>query len=231
MVPARRSFIAALLTTLSLLLAAGCGGGAATSSSGSSASLVRSDVLAFVSLDSDLGSSQWKQVNDLSHKFPGRDMALAQLKQSLSKNGIDYDKDVKPALGSEVDVAFVPGTTLSDFAVVGLTKPNDAGKFKDLVKKLNASDTSGQPAVYRKVNGWYALSDSQAHISQALKSGGKALSGESSYKDALGKLPSSALAKAYVNGAELAKLIHQYSQARGNGLAGAASGLDKLDFA
>src|SRR5205823_1285434 len=61
--------------------------------------------------------------------------------------------------------------------------------------------------------------------------GGKALSGESSYKDALGKLPSSALAKAYVNGAELAKLIHQYSQARGNGLAGAASGLDKLDFA
>jgi len=229
-VPACRIFVAGLLTTVSLLLAAGCGGSSGAGAS-SGASLVRSDALAFVSLDSDLGSSQWKQVNDLSHKFPGRDLAIAQLKQSLSKNGIDHDKDVKPALGSEVDIVFVPGTTLGDFAVVGLTKPKDAGKFKDLIKKLNATDTSGPPAVYRKVNGWYALSDSQAHISQALKSGGKALSGEPSYKDALGKLPSSALAKAYVNGAELAKLIHQYSQARGNGLAGAASGLDKLDFA
>src|SRR5439155_11690015 len=120
--------VAGLLTTVSLLLAAGCGGSSGAGAS-SGASLVRSDALAFVSLDSDLGSSQWKQVNDLSHKFPGRDLALAQLKQSLSKNGIDYDKDVKPALGSEVDIAFVPGTTLSDFAVVGLTKPNDAGKF------------------------------------------------------------------------------------------------------
>jgi hypothetical protein len=227
-VPARRTFIAALLTTLSLL-AAGCGGGAATSSSGSGASLVRSNALAFVSLDSDLGSSQWKQVNDLSKKFPGRDLALAQLQQSLSKNGVDYSKDVKPALGPEVDIAFVPGTTLSDFAVVGLTKPKDAGKFKDLVKKLNANDTSGQPAVYREVKGWYALSDSQAHITQALKGGSKALSSASTYTDALGNLPSSALAKAYVNGAGLAKLIHQYAQGRGSGLAGATSGLDKLD--
>jgi hypothetical protein len=223
-------FIAALLTTLSLLLAAGCGGGAATGSSGSGASLVRSDALAFVSLDTDLGSSQWKQVDELSKKFPGRDMALRQFRQSLSKNGVDYDKDVKPALGSEVDIVFVPGTKVSDFAVVGLTKPKDAGRLKDLVKKLNATDTSGQPAVYREVKGWYALSDSQAHITQALKGGGKALSGEPTYTDALGKLPSSALAKAYVNGAELAKLIHQYAQERGSGLAGATSGLDKLDF-
>ncbi len=225
-----RTLTLGLIASLALL-AAGCGGGATTgSSSGSGASLVRSDALAFVSLDTDLGSSQWKQVNDLSKKFPGRDLALAQLQQSLSKNGLDYNKDVKPALGSEVDIAFVPGATLSDFAVVGLTKPRDAGKFKDLVKKLNATDTSGQPAVYREVKGWYAISDSQAHISQALKSGGKSLSGESTYTEALGKLPSSALAKAYVNGAQLAKLIHQYSKGRGSGLAGAASGLDKLDF-
>src|SRR5438105_5184926 len=150
-----RTLTLGLIASLALL-AAGCGGGASTgSSSGSGASLVRSDALAFISLDSDLGSSQWKQVNDLSKKFPGRDLALAQLQQSLSKNGVDYNKDVKPALGSEVDIAFVPGATLSDFAVVGLTKPRDAGKFKDLVKKLNATDTSGQPAVYREVKGWY----------------------------------------------------------------------------
>ncbi len=224
-------FLLGLLASFTLL-AAGCGGTTASSgSTGSGASLVRSDALAFVSIDTDLGSSQWKQVDTLSKKFPDRDAALAYLQLGLSKNGVDWNNDVKPALGPEVDLAFVPGTSRNDFAVVGLTKPHDAGKFKALVKKLNASDNSGQPAVYREVSGgWYALSDSQAHITAALKTGGKSLSGESTYHDALAKLPSSALAKAYVNGAQLAKAIHEYGQASGAGIAGGTSGLDKLDF-
>ena len=224
-------FLLGLLASFALI-AAGCGGTTGSSGSmGSGASLVRSDALAFVSIDSDLGSSQWKQVDTLSKKFPDRDAALAYLQRALSKNGVDWNNDVKPALGSEVDLAFVPGTSQNDFAVVGLTKPRDAGKFKALVKKLNASDNSGQPAVYREVSGgWYALSDSQAHISAVLKTGGKSLSEESTYHDALAELPSAALAKAYVNGAQLAKVIHQYGQASGAGSAGATSGLDKLDF-
>ncbi len=182
---ARRTFITALLVTLSLLLGAGCGGSAGRGGS-SGASLIRSDALAFVSIDSDLGSSQWQKVNDLPN--------------------------------------------LNDAAVVGLTKPDDAGKFKALVKKLNETDSSGQPAVYRQVNGWYALSDSQAHIDAVLKSGGKSLSDESTYNDALGKLPSSALVKAYVSGPQLAKVIQQFQQAKGSGLAGTTPGLTKLDF-
>src|SRR5438309_4723693 len=152
-VPARRTFIAALLVTLSLLLGAGCGGSAGRAGS-SGASLIRSDALAFVSIDSDLGSSQWKQVDALSKKFPGRDMALAQIDKELQKNQLDYNRDIKPALGPEVDLAIVLGPNLNDAAFVGLTKPDDAGKFKALVKKLNEADTSGRPAVYRQVNAW-----------------------------------------------------------------------------
>src|SRR5256885_861025 len=164
-VPARRTFIAVVLVTLSLLLAAGCGGSAGRGGS-SGASLVRPDALVFVSFDADLGSSQWKQVDALSKKFPGRDMALGQIDKELQKNQLDYNRDIKPAVGPEVDLAVVLGASLNDVAVVGLTKPDDAGKFKALVKKLNETDSSGQLAVYREVNGWYALSDSQAHIDE-----------------------------------------------------------------
>ena len=224
-----RMLVLGLLAALAVV-AAGCGGATKSGSSGAGASLVRPDALVFVSFDSDLGSSQWKQVDALSKKFPDRDMALAGIKKELAKHDVDYKRDVEPALGSEVDVAIVPSPNLTDVAVVGLVKPDDAGKFKALVRKLNESDDSGEPAVYREVNGWYALSDSQAHIDQVLKSGDKSLADESVYNDALGKLPSEALVKAYVNGPQFGKLVQQLEQGKGNGLAASTPGLTKLDF-
>src|SRR5690349_19543459 len=143
-----------LLAALALLVA-GCGGATTAGSGGSGATLVSPNALAFISVDSDLGSSQWKQVDALSKKFPGRNLLLQKIDKELAKDGVDYKNDVEPALGPEVDFAFVPGTTAKKIAVVGLTKPDDAGKFKDLVKKLNASDTSGRQEVYREVDGWY----------------------------------------------------------------------------
>jgi len=212
------------------LLAAGCGGATNAGSGGSGAALVSPNAVAFVSVDSDLGSSQWKRLDALSKKFPGRDLLLQKIDHELAKDGVDFKNDVEPGLGPEVDFAFVPAETGKHVAVVGLTKPDDAGKFKDLVKKLNASETSGQQEVYREVDGWYVVGDTQAQIDQALKSGDKSLSDESAYNDALGTLPSDALAKAYVNGPQLAKLIHEYGQGSGSGLTAAAPGLEKLDF-
>jgi len=57
----------------------------------------------------------------------------------------------------------------SSTKAVALTKPDDPAKFKALVAKLNARDSSGDRAVYREVDGWYAVSDSQASISRALR--------------------------------------------------------------
>lgn len=227
-----RTLLLALFGALALL-AAGCGGTTSGSSGASGATLVRPDALVFVSFDTDLGSSQWKQVDSLSKKFSGRGEALSQINQQLKKNQLDYNDNIKPALGPEVDLAVVPSADLTDAAVVGLTKPEDAGKFKALVKKLNAQDDSGSPAVYRAVSdGWYALSDSQAHIDQVLKSGDKSLSDESIFNDALGKLPKDALVKAYVNGPQFGKLAEKLGLGKGNGLAAStpSSGLTKLDF-
>ena len=143
-------------------LLAGCGSASKTSSRGSSipagASVVRSGVVAFVAVDSDMGSSQWKQLDELAQKFPGRDQAVAKLKQQLTDQGVDYETDVKPALGPELDVAVVSAGNESSTKAVALTKPDDPAKFKALVAKLNAKDSSGDRAVYREVDGWYALS-------------------------------------------------------------------------
>jgi hypothetical protein len=218
-----------LLAALALLVA-GCGGATNAGSGGAGAALVNPNVLAFISVDSDLGSSQWKQVDTLSKKFPGRDLLLQKIDHELAKSGLDFKNDVEPALGPELDFAFVAGPTAKDMAVVGLTKPDDAGKFKDLVKKLNASHTSGRQEVYREVDGWYVVGDTQAQIDRALKSGDRSLSDEAAYTDALGTLPSDALAKAYVNGAQLAKLVHDYGQGQGSDLTATVPGLDKLDF-
>src|SRR4051812_30339639 len=183
-------------------LLAGCGSASKTSSSGGSvpagANVVRRGVLVFVSVDSDTGSSQWQQLDELAQKFPGRDQALKHLQQQFTAQGVDYDNDVKPALGPEVDVAAFSGKDAIAMAVA-LTKPDDPAKFKALVAKLNASNDK---AVYREVNGWYLLSHSQAAITQAL-AGGDTLAGDADFKQAMDKLPADSLVKVYADGQRL----------------------------
>ncbi|MDQ2911361.1 MAG: DUF3352 domain-containing protein [Actinomycetota bacterium] len=229
-----RFLAAGLLATLAVAVAGCGGGGAKTSASGESgAKLVRSGALAFVALNSDLGSSQWQQVDDLSKKFPGRSKVLEQIKQAFAKQGVDYDKDIKPALGPEVDVAVVSGASAGQTSFALLTKPDDAAKFKQLVAKLNASDTgpSAKPAVYTEVDGWYAVSESQAQIDAVLKdSGGQALSEDATFTAALGKLPGEALVKAFLDGQQLNELIRGQSQKSGSPFDPSSVGLDKLEF-
>ncbi len=215
-------------------LLAGCGSSTKTSLGGGSipegASMVRAGSLAFVSVDSDLGSDQWQQLDELAQKFPGRDQAITKLKQQLSQEGVDYDQDVKPALGPELDVAVVSAGTGLSPKVVALTKPDDPAKFKALVMKLNASDSSGDRAVYREVDGWYALSDSEAAISAVLKGDGEALADDADFKEALDKLPGDTLVKLYVDGPRLAALVSAAARAEESGFDPSTLGLDKLKY-
>jgi hypothetical protein len=227
--PSRRVLIAALLALLGVL-AAGCGG-AGSGTRGAppaGANVVRGSVLAFVAVDSDLSSDQWQQVDKLAQKFPGRDDALAQLRQSLSKQGADYERDVKPALGPEVDVAVVSGGTSSSTGVVALTKPDDADKFKDLVPKLNRNDSPQM--VYREVNGWYLLADSQEAIDRAVKGGGGSLADDATFTEAFGKLPGEALVKAYLDGSGLSTLIADAAAKSGTSFDSSSLGFDKLKY-
>jgi hypothetical protein len=207
-------------------LLAGCGSSSKTSSSVSSipagASIVRTGVVAFVSVDSDTGSSQWQQLDKLAQKFPGRDNLVAQLKQKLSAHGVDYDTDVKPALGPELDVGVVSEGTNASTKAVALTKPDDPAKFKALVAKLNASG-SGSKVVYREVDGWYALSDNDRAIALALE-GNAPLADDPDFKEAMGKLPGDALARVYLDGQRLNAIVSQSSSSSGT------LGLDTLKY-
>jgi hypothetical protein len=207
----RMRLAAAPLAALALL-AAGCGGSSSSkgSASGSAAgaTVVPASAVAYLSVNTDLGSDQWKKVDALSKKFPGRAKALADFEQQLAKQGIDFKKDVKPALGPEVDVAWL------DFAdggqnAVAVTQPKDDAKFAALVKKNNA-DSSNHKLYTEKVGDWTALAQSQATLDR-LKSAqnGAKLADDSSFKDAVADLPDEALVKAYVNGGAVRQAVQQ----------------------
>jgi len=227
----RLSLLCGLLVALALV-AAGCGGSQTGSSSASGAQFVRADALAFVSVNTDFGSSQWKQLDTLSKKFPARDQAIQSIEQGIAGRGLDFANDIKPALGPEVDLVVASGATPGDITGAGLTKPSDGSKFEKLVEKENQTDPSSK-SVFRKLSdGWYVIGNSQADIDKVLASGGdKTLADESLYTDAVAKQPSETLANAYVNGPELGKLLTSAMQSGGNGLSDSSTGgLDKLDF-
>jgi len=222
-----RLFVLAPFAALALA-AAGCGGGAKSgSSTPSGASLVRSGAVAFVAIDTDTGSDQWKQLDALAKKFPGRDLAIAGLQSQLGEQGVDWNDDVKPAIGPEVDVAVV-GSTTDNASFALLTQPKDEGKFKALVTKMNAKSSDG-PAVYRKVGDWYALSESQRMIDRVLApKDAETLADDPAFKEGLSKLADEALVKAYVNTKQLSVLLKTAPQsASPYGAAGPA--LAKLD--
>jgi Protein of unknown function (DUF3352) len=224
-------FAAALLG----IVLTGCGGSGPSVSGESSASLIDDGALAFVTIDSDLGSDQWQKVDDLLKKFPDREKLLDYLRSSLEKEaGLDYDRDVKPALGPEVDVAVAMNGGKPAVAV--LTQPDDVDKFKALVAKARQSDESnvsdsGETTAIKKVGDWYAASDTEASIDAVVApEGGANLADDAQFKDANAELPDDALAKAYVNIRAIVPLVKGYLRTEGGQVPEDLYGLDEVDW-
>ncbi len=188
-----------LLAALALVLA-GCGG--TTNPSAGAGDIVPASVPLFVALDTDLDSSQWQAVNKLASKFPDKQKAVDSINQQLLKKGLDWDRDLKPALGPEIDVVTL------DFAhpeeTVALMQPKDEGAFERAVKKGNAGDPSNK-LVYEKFRGWTLMSDKQTAIDafkQASDAAKRTLSDDKNFSAAMGKA-SDGIFRAYVNGASV----------------------------
>jgi Protein of unknown function (DUF3352) len=201
-----RIWLASIVGAALAATAAGCGGTATSASGGGTAgaAVVPADALAYVAIDTDLSSSQWKTVDDLLNKFPGKDQLLAKLKASFENDTkASWENDVKPALGKEADIA-VFGTKPN---VVLLTQPADKAKFDALVKKLDAT-SGGDPSAVGEVNGWTVLSDSPASIAAFNQaSSGNKLADDSTFTEAMGALSDDALVKAYANGAKITEAL------------------------
>jgi hypothetical protein len=188
---------------------AGCG--AKEESSGAAgAEIVPASVPVFVSIDSDLSSDQWSQVDELLQKFPARDHLIDELRSSLKEDsGLDYEDDVKPALGDEVDLVWL------DFEndgsnVVFLTKPRDEAAFQRLLEKGNSSGSDD--LFCEEADGWQVCANAQETINrfQAIPADDK-LADDEHYNDALAELPDDSLVHVYVRGQSIVEALKDFA--------------------
>lgn len=201
----RAMISAAAVAAATVLTAAGCAGASGAPGSGGlggGASVVPANTVAFVALDTDVSSGQWQAVDQLLQKFPAHDQLLTQLQKSFEqKTSLSWNDDVKPALGSELDVAVLPGDKPQ---LVVLTQPADQAKFGLLLAKLKGSANGG--GFTRQIGGWTVASESTAAL-DAVEHATATLAADNTFQDANGHLAGDSLARAYANGTEAQQLL------------------------
>lgn len=191
-----RAGAASLVVGLALV-AAGCGGGGGGGNARpAAAKVVPASAPVLIALKTDFSSRQWRNALGLLRKFPGAPRLLHRA--SVESGHVNFEHDVKPALGPEVDVVWL------DFKnggndVVGLTQPKSKAKFKALIAKL---DSSGDGRTFSEdVNGWAVVADSKSKIEAFRRaSSGDKLDGVGEFKDAMSALDDKAAVRAYVAG-------------------------------
>ncbi len=217
-----RALAVALITGLAVV-AAGCGGGSGGASSAAGADIAPASSPLFISVNTDFEGDQIKTLRTLLDKFPGSDGLLRMALAELEQEDVDFEQDVKPALGPELDIVLLDlgqGGEAPNPEVVALLQPGDPAKLDVLLKK----DTHGTPTVKEEVDGWTVLAESQASIDRfkQMRSSGGTLAESGRFADAMEGLPGDALARAYVN----ADLILDSYKASGAPLD--AQGFDQL---
>jgi hypothetical protein len=141
-------------------------------------------------------------VDALASKFPDKQRAVDSINQQLLKKGLDWNRDLKPALGPELDVVTLDLAHPEE--TVALMQPKDQGALERAVKKGNAGDPSSK-LVYEEFLGWTLMSDKQTAIDafkQASDAAKRMLSDDKNFSAAMGKA-SDGILRAYVNGASV----------------------------
>jgi hypothetical protein len=225
---AMRAVYAVLIATFALAAAA-CGGDVGAGAGPSAATQLKPGALVYWETASDPDSEQWQQADDLLRRFPDGERWIAELRRLISEQGVDWEQDVKPALGQTTAVAVYAASGQQTPQVVGLTNPDDPEKTVALVAKLDER-AGGDPTVSRVVGDWVVVSDSEAAIAAALKTAsGGALSDDASFKAAMDKLPDDALTRVYADPAGALEVFGGADPDVASGLR--MLGLDRLDFA
>jgi uncharacterized protein DUF3352 len=183
-------------------LAAGCGGTSGVGASG--ADVVPAGAPAYISVNIDTDSSQWQTLDKLASRFPDKAKGVQALKQAARDQGFDWQRDVKPALGPEIDLVWLDFDNNGQNFVV-LIKPDDKSKFDALLKK----EQSGQDFVHEEIGGWQALAESQAVLDRFRRESGSgaSLADKSAFNDAMSSYPKDTLFRLFVDGGTVMDLI------------------------
>jgi Protein of unknown function (DUF3352) len=196
----RRRGLLALLVCGLVLVAPACGGEGDDGTTLSGAELVPADAPLYISANTDLDSEQWQAAQDLLDKFPGKDELLARIQEDLADDDVDFERDVRPALGPELGVVWLDIDDQDAF--VGLIQPKDEAKFAALLEK------SDEPFVYTEIDGWTVFSDTQARLDQFRSAqSGEKLSQSDVYEEAVSGLPEDALLKLYFGGPQVEQRV------------------------
>ena len=215
----------AVLISMLVLVAAGCGSDGVGAGESAGAALLKPGALAYVEIDSDPESEQWKQVEELVLRFPDGEKWLAKLKQQVNGTDITWE-DVHSTLGGDTSVA-VYASSMTDVHVAALLHPDDVDEAMSMIERLNESEAD-DPLVARKVGDWIAASDKEESIDAALKAeGGDALADSDSFQEGMAELPDDALGRVYVDVASAFEIFGRNPQVLGMRMLG----LGELDFA
>ncbi len=205
--------IIALLLIALALIAAACGGGDDSSPLGGAAegtvpagaSLLPGDLVFYAVVNTDFDSEQWLAAQTLIERFPGGQGLLQYAVGALTSEGLDFETDIKPALGPEVHLAILdlPLDDSADPTIAVLTNPADPAKLAELLEQ-----TDGDEPVWRVVDGWYVLADTQAVIDRVVDGANAAsLADNETFTDLFGKISGDAVVRAYVSGAAVNTLV------------------------
>jgi Protein of unknown function (DUF3352) len=195
------SRLAALLVLLTLV-AAGCGGTTNGVGSGG-AEIVPADATMFIALNTDPDSEQWQAANNIAKRFADERDLVKGLKESLSEEGLDWETDVKPAIGPEFDFVWLD-LARQDFVLI--TRPRDRAKFDKLLQK--AKETSSD-LFTGEVLDWVVLAPSKSAVDkfvEASKSSDSKLSENDGFHDAMSNYPDDALVRFYLDGPQVMQL-------------------------
>jgi hypothetical protein len=188
----------ALALAFASLVLAGCGG--TTSSTGAGgAEVVPADATMFVAINTDADSEQWQAVNELANRFSDKRDFEQTLKEGLKDQGVDWETDVKAAIGPEFDFVWLDLDQQGQNFVV-LTQPRDKAKFDRLIKKAQETSTE----LFRgQVDDWEVLAPSQAAVDRFVReseSSNSKLSDEDGFSAAMSNYPDDALLRFYLDG-------------------------------
>src|SRR5262245_11652268 len=160
----------------------------------------------FVTGVTDPSSSQWQQADELLGRFPGREKLLADMRKELAEDGQTWERDVKPALGDDLNLVLLSYDD-TDHNYVFFTKPKDEAKFTRLLESGDVQDRQ----FHRKIDGWTVFADNEQALDNfaAAHASGSALSDESAFTDAMHGLPDDAALRGYVAAEPLYALIQK----------------------
>jgi hypothetical protein len=138
------------------------------------------------------GAAAIAPVNTVAFVAASTDLGSSQW-HGVGKQFMTKFKALAPALGGELDVAVLPSKE-----IVGFTKPQDSAKLTALAKKHGAQT--------RVIGGWTAIGKTTTAL-DTVASATSHLADSNLFTEAMNRLPSDALVRAYANGQEALTLI------------------------